>query len=100
MAETKKQSRPVKATANPQGVRFTYGTPVDLASLGDRLTISNRLAAGKFKLEAHYPAKQFNNKAEYINKRRKAVIVVSMITNLPTLSQELFGMLTECREST
>ena len=71
MAETKKQSRPVKATANPQGVRFTYGTPVDLASLGDRLTISNRLAAGKFKLEAHYPAKQFNNKAEYINKRKE-----------------------------
>ena len=71
MAETKKQSRPVKPTANPQGVRFTYGTPVDLASLGDRLTISNRLAAGKFKLEAHYPAKQFNNKAEYINKRKE-----------------------------
>jgi hypothetical protein len=71
MAETKKQSRPVKPTANPQGVRFTYGTPVDLASLGDRMTISNRLAAGKFKLEAHYPAKQFNNKAEYINKRKE-----------------------------
>ena len=71
MAETKKQSRPVKPTANPQGVRFTYGTPIDLASLGEKLTISNRLAAGKFKLEAHYPAKQFNNKTEYINKRKE-----------------------------
>ena len=71
MAETKKQSRPVKPTANPQGVRFTYGTPIDLASLGEKLTIGNRLAAGKFKLEAHYPAKQFNNKTEYINKRKE-----------------------------
>ena len=70
-AETKKQSRPVKPTANPQGVRFTYGTPIDLASLGEKLTIGNRLAAGKFKLEAHYPAKQFNNKTEYINKRKE-----------------------------
>jgi hypothetical protein len=71
MAESKKQSRPVKPTANPQGVRFTYGTPIDLASLGEKLTIGNRLAAGKFKLEAHYPAKQFNNKTEYINKRKE-----------------------------
>lgn len=68
---TKKQSRPVvEGLANPQGVTAVYGTPIDWGSLPEKIRIGRRIANGRFKLEAHYPAKQFNDKKEYIDKRK------------------------------
>ena len=68
---TKKQSRPiVKGLANPRGVTAVYGTPIDWGSLPEKIRIGRRIANGRFKLEAHYPAKHFNDKKEYIDKRK------------------------------
>ena len=70
-AETKKQSRPiVEGLANPRGVTAVYGTPIDWGSLPEKIRIGRRIANGRFKLEAHYPAKHFNDKKEYIDKRK------------------------------
>ena len=70
-AETKKQSRPiVQGLANPRGVTAVYGTPIDWGSLPEKIRIGRRIANGRFKLEAHYPAKHFNDKKEYIDKRK------------------------------
>jgi hypothetical protein len=68
---TKKQSRPiVEGLANPRGVTAVYGTPIDWGSLPEKIRIGRRIANGRFKLEAHYPAKHFNDKKEYIDKRK------------------------------
>ena len=68
---TKKQSRPiVQGLANPRGVTAVYGTPIDWGSLPEKIRIGRRIANGRFKLEAHYPAKHFNDKKEYIEKRK------------------------------
>ena len=68
---TKKQSRSkVKGLVNPKGVTQVFGTPIDFKALPEKITIGRRVANGKFKLEAHYPAKHFNDKQEYIDKRK------------------------------
>ena len=69
---TKKQSRAkVQGLVNPRGVTAVYGTPIDFKALPEKITIGRRVANGKFKLEAHYPAKQFNDKQTYIDKRKE-----------------------------
>ena len=69
---TKKQSRPkVKGLVNPKGVTQVFGTPIDFKALPEKITIGRRVANGKFKLEAHYPAKHFNDKQTYIDKRKQ-----------------------------
>lgn len=71
-AETKKQSRSkVQGVVNPRGVTAIYGTPIDFKALPEKITIGRRVANGKFKLEAHYPAKHFNDKQAYIDKRKE-----------------------------
>jgi len=71
-AETKKQSRAkVQGVVNPRGVTAIYGTPIDFKALPEKITIGRRVANGKFKLEAHYPAKHFNDKQAYIDKRKE-----------------------------
>jgi len=71
-AETKKQSRSkVQGLVNPRGVTAIYGTPIDFKALPEKITIGRRVANGKFKLEAHYPAKHFNDKQTYIDKRKE-----------------------------
>ncbi len=69
---TKKQSRAkVQGVVNPRGVTAIYGTPIDFKALPEKITIGRRVANGKFKLEAHYPAKHFNDKQTYIDKRKE-----------------------------
>ena len=69
---TKKQSRSkVQGVVNPRGVTAIYGTPIDFKALPEKITIGRRVANGKFKLEAHYPAKHFNDKQAYIDKRKE-----------------------------
>lgn len=69
---TKKQSRSkVQGVVNPRGVTAVYGTPIDFKALPEKITIGRRVANGKFKLEAHYPAKHFNDKKAYIDKRKE-----------------------------
>ena len=71
-AETKKQSRAkVQGVVNPRGVTAIYGTPIDFKALPEKITIGRRVANGKFKLEAHYPAKHFNDKQTYVDKRKE-----------------------------
>ena len=69
---TKKQSRSkVQGVVNPRGVTAIYGTPIDFKALPEKITIGRRVANGKFKLEAHYPAKHFNDKQTYVDKRKE-----------------------------
>ena len=69
---TKKQSRPkVKGVVNPKGITQVFGTPIDFKALPEKISINRRLSNGKFKLEAHYPAKHFNDKQNYIGKRKE-----------------------------
>ena len=69
---TKKQSRAkVQGLVNPKGVTQVFGTPIDFKALPEKITIGRRVAHGKFKLEAHYPAKHFNDKQTYIDKRKE-----------------------------
>jgi hypothetical protein len=69
---TKKQSRAkVQGLVNPRGVTAVYGTPIDFKALPEKITIGRRVANGKFKLEAHYPAKHFNDKQTYVDKRKE-----------------------------
>ena len=71
-AETKKQSRPkVKGVVNPKGITQVFGTPIDFKALPEKISINRRLSNGKFKLEAHYPAKHYNDKQNYIGKRKE-----------------------------
>ncbi len=69
---TKKQSRPkVKGVVNPKGITQVFGTPIDFKALPEKISINRRLSNGKFKLEAHYPAKHYNDKQNYIGKRKE-----------------------------
>ena len=93
---TKKQSRPkVKGLVNPKGVTQVFGTPIDFKALPEKITIGRRVANGKFKLEAHYPAKHFNDKHYDIDFRNFKY--VHFLKSKSIGLTELFEDVAQCR---